>query len=71
MTTNRLASFLNFDISSKLGWNGSTFLRYAMIISVNDTGDKIKYCRLPKTTEINWDKSLAFASSIGQKGFPD
>ena len=34
MATNRLASFLNFDISSKLEWNASALLRYAMIISV-------------------------------------
>ena len=52
--------------------NGFALFRYAMIISVQklDTGDKIKYSRIPKnketekentkentkkTTKINWD----------------
>ena len=39
--------------------NGSALLRYAMIISVQktDTGDKIKFSRIPKNTEIQQENT--------------
>ena len=59
--------------------NGFALPRYAMIISVQktDTGDKIKFCRIPKNTEIQQEntkkntKKTTEQTGIDQKRFPD
>ena len=56
-----LASFVNFDIFSKLQLNGSALLCYAMIISVQKLAQVIKsnvYYRLPKNTETQQERIL-------------
>ena len=75
--------FINFDIFSKLQWNGSALLCYALLISIQKLTQVIKSNitdtlrierdsrKIGRLAIVNTSKRYWVKDGIGQKGFPD